>query len=73
MQDQEKNTQTDPNIKTVPNGVIDYSKSLLENVSRNNLWASNNLAENNGNLIPQNIYVSPDNDKEASNPIMMSE
>ncbi len=68
LQDQEKNTQTDPNIKTVPNGVIDTSKSLLENASRNNLWASNNLAENNGNAIPQNIYVSPDNDKEASNP-----
>ncbi|WP_172971230.1 SEC10/PgrA surface exclusion domain-containing protein [Lactobacillus intestinalis] len=68
LQDQEKNTQTDPNIKTVPNGVIDTSKSLLENASRNNLWASNNLAENNGNVIPQNIYVSPDNDKEASNP-----
>ena len=68
LQDQEKNTQTDPNIKTVPNGVIDYSKSLLENVSRNNLWQSNDLTKNNDNIIPQNIYVSPDNDKGASNP-----
>ncbi|MCH5379666.1 SEC10/PgrA surface exclusion domain-containing protein [Limosilactobacillus reuteri] len=64
LQDQEKNTQTDPNIKTVPNGVIDYSKSLLENVSRNNLWAPRDMnANTNGNIVPQNIYVSPDNDK----------
>lgn len=64
LQDQEKNTQTDPNIKTVPNGVIDYSKSLLENVSRNNLWNSENMDSNsNGNIVEQNIYVTPDNDK----------
>ncbi|MCC4397039.1 SEC10/PgrA surface exclusion domain-containing protein [Limosilactobacillus reuteri] len=64
LQDQEKNTQTDPNIKTVPNGVIDYSKSLLENVSRNNLWAPRDMNANaNGNVVEQNIYVSPDNDK----------
>ncbi|MCC4359310.1 SEC10/PgrA surface exclusion domain-containing protein [Limosilactobacillus reuteri] len=64
LQDQEKNTQTDPNIKTVPNGVIDYSKSLLENVSRNNLWNSENMnADSNGNVVEQNIYVTPDNDK----------
>ena len=68
LQNQEQNTQTDPNVKTVPNGVIDYSKSLLENVSRNNLWASNDLSQNNGNVIPQNIYVSPDDDKTADNP-----
>lgn len=68
LQDQEKNTQTDPNIKTVPNGVIDYSKSLLENVSRNNLWNSENMNDNtNGNIIEQNIYVSPDNDKGNEN------
>ena len=64
LQDQEKNTQTDPNIKTVPNGVIDTSKSLLENVARNNLWAPRDMnANTNGNVVEQNIYVSPDNDK----------
>ena len=68
LQNQETNTQADPNVKTVPNGVIDYSKSLLENVSRNNLWASADLSQNNGNVIPQNIYVSPDDDKTADNP-----
>ena len=68
LQNQETNTQADPNIKTVPNGVIDTSKSLLENASRNNLWMSNDLSQNNGNIIPQNIYVSPDNDKGASDP-----
>lgn len=68
LQDQEKNTQTDPNIKTVPNGVIDTSKSLLENVSRNNLWMSADRSQDNGNIIPQNIYVSPDNDKTALDP-----
>ena len=68
LQNQETNTQADPNVKTVPNGVIDTSKSLLENASRNNLWMSNDLSQNNGNIIPQNIYVSPDNDKGASDP-----
>ncbi|MCD7119491.1 SEC10/PgrA surface exclusion domain-containing protein [Limosilactobacillus agrestis] len=68
LQDQEKNTQTDPNIKTVPNGVIDTSKSLLENVARNNLWMSADRSQDNGNIIPQNIYVSPDNDKTALDP-----
>lgn len=68
LQDQEKNTQTDPNIKTVPNGVIDTSKSLLENASRNNLWMSADRSQDNGNIIPQNIYVSPDNDKTALDP-----
>ena len=68
LQNQEQNTQADPNIKAVPNGVIDTSKSLLENASRNNLWMSNDLSQNNGNIIPQNIYVSPDNDKGASDP-----
>ena len=68
LQDQEKNTQTDPNIKTVPNGVIDTSKSLLENVARNNLWMPVDLSQDNGNIVPQNIYVSPDNDKGADDP-----
>ena len=68
LQDQETNTQADPNIKAVPNGVIDTSKSLLENASRNNLWAPMDLSQNNGNIIDQNIYVSPDNDKGARNP-----
>ena len=68
MQNQETNTQADPNIKTVPNGVIDTSKSLLENASRNNLWMSNDQSQDNGNIIPQNIYVSPDNDKTAPDP-----
>ncbi|WP_283574642.1 SEC10/PgrA surface exclusion domain-containing protein [Limosilactobacillus ingluviei] len=64
LQNQETNTQADPNIKTVPNGVIDYSKSLLENVSRNNLWApADEQADNNGNIVEQNIYVTPDNNK----------
>ena len=64
LQNQENNTQADPNVKTVPNGVIDYSKSLLENVSRNNLWSPRDMnANTNGNIVPQNIYVSPDNDK----------
>ena len=64
LQNQETNTQADPNVKTVPNGVIDYSKSLLENVSRNNLWSPRDMTANtNGNIVPQNIYVSPDNDK----------
>ena len=64
LQDQETNTQADPNIKTVPNGVIDTSKSLLENVSRNNLWApADEQADNNGNIVEQNIYVTPDNNK----------
>lgn len=64
LQNQETNTQADPNVKTVPNGVIDYSKSLLENVSRNNLWAPADMnANTNGNVVEQNIYVSPDNDK----------
>ena len=64
LQNQEQNTQADPNIKTVPNGVIDYSKSLLENVARNNLWApADEQADNNGNIVEQNIYVTPDNNK----------
>lgn len=64
LQNQEQNTQADPNVKTVPNGVIDYSKSLLENVSRNNLWSPRDMnANTNGNIVPQNIYVSPDNDR----------
>ena len=64
LQNQEQNTQADPNVKTVPNGVIDYSKSLLENVSRNNLWApADEQADNNGNIVEQNIYVTPDNNK----------
>ena len=64
LQNQETNTQADPNIKTVPNGVIDTSKSLLENVARNNLWNVADMnADSNGNIVEQNIYVTPDNDK----------
>ncbi|WP_086143487.1 SEC10/PgrA surface exclusion domain-containing protein, partial [Limosilactobacillus reuteri] len=64
LQNQETNTQADPNVKTVPNGVIDTSKSLLENVSRNNLWNVADMnADSNGNIVEQNIYVTPDNDK----------
>ena len=64
LQNQENNTQADPNIKTVPNGVIDTSKSLLENVARNNLWNVADMnANTNGNIVEQNIYVTPDNDK----------
>ncbi|WP_414152562.1 SEC10/PgrA surface exclusion domain-containing protein [Limosilactobacillus reuteri] len=64
VQNQETNTQADPNIKTVPNGVIDTSKSLLENVARNNLWNVADMnADSNGNIVEQNIYVTPDNDK----------
>ena len=68
MQNQEQNTQTDPNVKNFDGHVVDTSKSLLENASRNNLW--DNYYDNtqddstwNGNVIPQNIYVSPDNNK----------
>lgn len=64
LQDQEKNSQTDPNIKKVPNGYIDITKSLLENVARGNLWAPADMnANTNGNITPQNLYVSPDDDK----------
>ena len=64
LQNQETNTQADPNIKTVPNGVIDYSKSLLENITRNNLWNVLDQNENtNGNIFDPNFYVSPDDDK----------
>lgn len=63
LQDQEKNTQTDPNIATVPNGVIDTSKSLLENVARNNLWDPYVSQPGNGNIIPQDLPITADNDK----------
>ena len=64
LQNQETNTQADPNVKTVPNGVIDYSKSLLENITRNNLWNVSDQNENtNGNIFDPNFYVSPDDDK----------
>ena len=68
LQNQETNTQADPNVKNFDGHVVDTSKSLLENASRNNLW--DNYYDNtqddstwNGNVIPQNIYVSPDNNK----------
>ena len=68
LQNQEQNTQADPNVKNFDGHVVDTSKSLLENASRNNLW--DNYYDNtqddsiwNGNVIPQNIYVSPDNNK----------
>lgn len=54
--------------KAVPNGNIDTNESLLENVARNNLWSSNDLSKNNDNIIPQNIYVSPDSNKDQANP-----
>ncbi|MBB1079274.1 SEC10/PgrA surface exclusion domain-containing protein [Limosilactobacillus sp. STM2_1] len=64
LQNQQSSSQTDSNIKQVPNGYIDYSKSLLENVSRNNLWAPADMNANaNGNIVEQNLYISPDNDK----------
>lgn len=64
------NSQTE--TATVPNGRIDKSKSLLENASRNNLWDNFYSDEQNGNttwnqkLVPNNIYISPDNDKSAN-------
>ena len=64
------NSQTE--TATVPNGRIDKSKSLLENASRNNLWDNFYSNEQNGNttwnqkLVPNNIYISPDNDKSAN-------
>ena len=68
LQNQETNTQSDPNVKNFDGHVVDTSKSLLENASRNNLW--DNYYDNtqddstwNGNVIPQNIYVSPDDNK----------
>ena len=64
------NSQTE--TATVPNGRIDKSKSLLENASRNNLWDNFYSDEQDGNttwnqkLVPNNIYISPDNDKSAN-------
>ncbi|WP_143453793.1 SEC10/PgrA surface exclusion domain-containing protein [Ligilactobacillus salivarius] len=37
---------------------------MLENVSRNNLWNVADMnADSNGNIVEQNIYITPDNDK----------
>lgn len=71
LQNDQGTTQTDSNIVSVPNGQIDKNKSLLENVSRNNLWDNyyndqQPASSWNKNVIPQNIYVSPDNDKTAN-------
>ncbi|WP_431815010.1 SEC10/PgrA surface exclusion domain-containing protein [Limosilactobacillus portuensis] len=64
-------TSTDSNIVSVPNGQIDKSKSLLENAARNDLWDNHysdeqSAADWNKNIIPNNIYVSPDSDKTAN-------
>ncbi|WP_251547814.1 SEC10/PgrA surface exclusion domain-containing protein [Limosilactobacillus caecicola] len=65
-------TSTDANIVSVPNGQIDKSKSLIENAARNDLWDNYYDYNQNGNtvwnkkMVPQNIYVSPDNDKTAN-------
>lgn len=68
LQNQQSSSTTDTNIKQVPNGYIDTTKSLLENVSRSNLWNSESMdANNNGNPVEQNIYVTPDNDKGSFN------
>ncbi|WP_295729532.1 SEC10/PgrA surface exclusion domain-containing protein [uncultured Limosilactobacillus sp.] len=61
-------TSTDSNIVNVPNGQIDKSKSLLENAARNDLWDNYYSDEQsasswNKKAIPQNIYISPDNNK----------
>ncbi|WP_367341443.1 SEC10/PgrA surface exclusion domain-containing protein [Limosilactobacillus sp.] len=48
---------------------VDTTKSLLENAVRNNLWDScydNATSSNwNGNVIPENMYLSPDDNKGA--------
>ena len=62
LQDQEKNTQTDPNIVSINGKTVDLSKSLLENAVRNNLWDPND--EN--NVLSDTIYVMPDSDLNKS-------
>lgn len=56
-------TSVDPNVVAVPNGSIDYSKSLLENAARNSLFTSPDLNIGNNNIIPSNIYITPDDNK----------
>lgn len=62
LQDQEKNTQTDPNIVSINGKTVDLSKSLLENAVRNNLWDPND--EN--NVLSDTIYVMSDSDLNKS-------
>ncbi|NGC78885.1 SEC10/PgrA surface exclusion domain-containing protein [Lactobacillus reuteri] len=68
-------TATDSNIVNVPNGQIDKSKSLLENAVRNDLWDNfydndqNSTTTWNEKMVPNNIYVSPDNDKTANHSV----
>lgn len=69
-------TSTDSNIVNVPNGQIDKSKSLLENAARNDLWDNyyDGNQENTGlnwndKMVPNNIYVSPDNNKTANHSV----
>lgn len=46
---------------------VDVNKSLLENAARNKLWNNaytTDQAKNwNGNIVPNNMFVTPDNDK----------
>ena len=72
LNDQVSSLNSQTETATVPNGRIDKSKSLLENASRNDLWDNFYSNEQNGNttwnqkLVPNNIYISPDNDKSAN-------
>lgn len=72
---QDTTTTTDNNIVSVPNGQIDKSKSLLENAARNDLWDNfydndqNSTTKWNEKMVPNNIYVSPDNDKTANHSV----
>ncbi|MCD7123241.1 SEC10/PgrA surface exclusion domain-containing protein [Limosilactobacillus caviae] len=68
LQDQINDLNSQTETAEVPNGRIDKSKSLLENVARNNLWdnyydSNMNASTWNKNVVPNNIYVSPDNNK----------
>ena len=72
LNDQVSSLNSQTETATVPNGRIDKSKSLLENASRNDLWDNFYSNEQNGKttwnqkLVPNNIYISPDNDKSAN-------
>lgn len=58
LQNEQENNK-DSNIVKVPNGYLDKSQSLLENVARSNLWADNDVMKNNGNIVPQNMWLDP--------------
>lgn len=58
LQNEQENNK-DSNIVKVPNGYLDKSQSLLENIARNNLWADNDVMKNNGNIVPQNMWLDP--------------